>query len=184
MCGSFCTFSSVIAELSRLGEKGYDLYPIMSFSAYSTDTRFGTAADFTGRIEQICKRKIIGTIAAAEPLGPKRILDILVIAPATGNTIAKITAGIADTPVTLAVKSHLRNYRPVLITLSTNDALGQNAKNIGTLMARKHIFFVPFKQDDFRSKPNSVVADFTLIELAMLAALAGTQLQPVLLAPL
>jgi dipicolinate synthase subunit B len=184
MCGSFCTFSKVIAELENLKELGYDLYPIMSFASYRTDTRFGKAEDFIGRVEEICEKKIISTIAAAEPLGPRRILDILIVAPATGNTIAKLASGIADTPVTLSVKSHLRNCRPVLIAVSTNDALGQNAKNIGALMARKHIFFVPCRQDDYTGKPNSVVADFSLIDQSALAALEGKQLQPLLLAPL
>lgn len=184
MCGSFCTFSKVVAELEHLKALGYDLYPIMSFASYKTDTRFGRAEDFTARVEGICERKIISTIAEAEPLGPKRILDILIIAPATGNTIAKLAAGIADTPVTLAVKSHLRNLRPVLIAVSTNDALGQNAKNIGALMARKFIYFVPYRQDDYVGKPNSTVADFSQIDAAALAALEGKQLEPLLLAPL
>lgn len=182
ICGSFCTFSRIISELISLSEH-YNLYPIMSFNAYRTDTRFGNAADHVKKIEEICGKKIINTIASAEPLGPKRLLDVLVVAPATGNTIAKIAAGIADTPVTLAVKSHLRNSKPVIIALSTNDALSQNAKSIGTLMARKHIFFVPFGQDDFISKPNSVVADLSLIGHSIQAALEGKQLQPMLLAP-
>lgn len=183
MCGSFCTFSAVIAELARLKALGYDLYPIMSFASYRTDTRFGRAEDFVERVQGICERRIISTIAEAEPLGPKRVLDILIVAPATGNTIAKLAAGIADTPVTLAVKSHLRNLRPVLIAVSTNDALGQNAKNIGTLLARKHVYFVPCRQDDYAGKPNSVVADFSLIDAAALAALEGRQLEPLLLTP-
>ena len=177
ICGSFCTFSKIINELSHLSELGYDLYPIMSFNAYNTDTRFGNAADFVKKIEEICGKKIINTITSTEPLGPQRLLDILVIAPATGNTVAKIAACIADTPVTMAVKSHLRNSRPVVIALSTNDALGQNAKNIRMLMARKHIFFVPFRQDDYISKPNSVVVDFSLLDKSIRAALEGKQLQ-------
>ncbi len=183
LCGSFCTFSRVIETVAALAASGWSVTPIMSFHSAATDTRFGAASHFRGALEQICRCAVIDSIAAAEPIGPKKLFDVLVVAPATGNTIAKLAAGIADTPPTLAVKSHLRNNRPVVVAVSTNDGLGANAKNIGCLMARKHIYFVPFRQDDPTGKPNSVVADFQLIGAAAEAALRGEQLQPVLLAP-
>ena len=183
LCGSFCTFSRVIETVAALAASGWSVTPIMSFHSAATDTRFGAASHFRGALEQICRCAVIDSIAAAAPIGPKKLFDVLVVAPATGNTIAKLAAGIADTPPTLAVKSHLRNNRPVVVAVSTNDGLGANAKNIGCLMARKHIYFVPFRQDDPTGKPNSVVADFQLIGAAAEAALRGEQLQPVLLAP-
>ena len=182
MCGSFCTFHKVLPEMENLVKEGYDVLPIMSATAYSTDTRFGKAADFVRQIEDMTGHEIIHTIFAAEPIGPKKLLDILVIAPATGNTLAKLANGVTDTPVTLACKAHLRNERPVLLAVSTNDALGTAAKNIGVLMHAKHMFFVPMRQDAPESKPNSVVADFTKIPEAAAAAMAGKQLQPMLLA--
>lgn len=181
VCGSFCTFSKVIPEMQKLADKGIDIYPIMSEIAYSTDTRFGKSETFRKQIEEICSRKIIYDIKDAEPVGPKKMLDILIIAPCTGNTLAKLSNGIADTSVTLAAKAHLRNQRPILIGVSTNDALGAAAKNIGNLMNCKNIFFIPMKQDDCVNKPNSVVADFTKIYDATLKALEGIQLQPVLI---
>ena len=181
LCGSFCTFRRVIPEMERLVKLGYDVHPIMSGAAYATDTRFGAAADFRNEIAAITGREIAATIPAAEPIGPRRLLDALVIAPCTGNTLAKLACGIADTPVTLAAKSHLRNGRPLLIAVSTNDALAGAAKNIGALQNFKHVFFVPYRQDDPAEKPNSVVADFTRIPAALAAALEGRQLQPVLL---
>ncbi len=183
LCGSFCTFSRVIETVAALAASGWSVTPIMSFHSAATDTRFGAASHFRGALEQICRCAVIDSIAAAEPIGPKKLFDVLVVAPATGNTIAKLASGIADTPPTLGVKSHLRNNRPVVVAVSTNDGLGANAKNIGCLMARKHIYFVPFRQDDPAGKPNSVVADFQLIGAAAEAALRGEQLQPVLLAP-
>ncbi len=183
LCGSFCTFSRVIETVAALAASGWSVTPIMSFHSAATDTRFGAASHFRGALEQICRCAVIDSIAAAEPIGPKKLFDVLVVAPATGNTIAKLAAGIADTPPTLAVKSHLRNNRPVVVAVSTNDGLGANAKNIGCLMSRKHIYFVPFRQDDPAGKPNSVVADFQRIGAAAEAALRGEQLQPVLLAP-
>lgn len=179
MCGSFCTFHKVIPEIENLVQKGYRVLPILSQTAYSTDTRFGKAADFNEKIEQITGNPIIHTVFAAEPIGPKKLLDALIIAPATGNTLAKLANGITDTPVTLACKAHLRNERPVLLAVSTNDALGTAAKNIGMLQNAKHIYFVPMRQDDTKNKPNSVVADFTKISDALASALQERQLQPV-----
>lgn len=179
LCGSFCTFSKVLPVMKSLKDKGHNIIPVMSFNAYSTDTRFGKAEDIIRETENICGDKIISTLAAAEPIGPKKLLDILVIEPCTGNTLAKLANGIADTPVTLAAKSHLRNARPVLIAVSTNDALSGAAKNIGHLHNYKNIFFVPYAQDDSTEKPTSIVADFSLTEKAIEKALEGRQLQPV-----
>ncbi len=179
LCGSFCTFKNVKEQIRFLKEKDYDIIPIMSFNAYSTDTRFGSAEEHISEIEGICGRKIISTLIDAEPIGPKKMLDILVIEPCTGNTIAKLATGIADTPVTLAAKSHLRNGRPVLIAVSTNDALSMAATNIGKLMNNRNIFFVPMKQDDSLNKPRSVVADFSKTYDAIISSLQGKQLQPI-----
>lgn len=180
LCGSFCTFHKVIPEVERLAALGYNVIPIQSETAYTTDTRFGKAADFRSKLQEITGNEIIHTVFAAEPIGPKKLLDLLVIAPATGNTLGKLANGITDTSVTLACKAHLRNARPVLIAVSTNDALGAAAKNIGLLMNAKHIFFVPMRQDDPVNKPNSIVADFTQIPAAVESALSGKQLQPIL----
>lgn len=180
MTGSFCTFRRVLVQLKALAAAGADITPIMSTAAHSTDTRFGSAAGFCEGIEEICKKPIISTIAEAEPIGPQALLDLLVVAPATGNTLAKLAAGITDSSVTLAVKAHLRNSRPVLLAVSTNDGLGNAAKNIGTLLNAKNIYFVPFTQDDFENKPNSLVADMTLIPEACRMALEYKQLQPIL----
>lgn len=181
ICGSFCTFGKVIPQMKNLKEKGVDVYPIMSEISYSTDTRFGKSEDWNREIEEICSREIISTVKDAEPIGPKKMLDILIIAPCTGNTLAKLANGIADTSVTLATKAHLRNARPVLIGVSTNDALGNAAKNIGSLMNYKNIYFIPMRQDDPENKPNSIVADFTQTYEAMLKALENKQLQPMII---
>ena len=181
MCGSFCTFSKVFPVMERLAEE-HAVFPIFSFASASTDSRFGTAAEFLERAERICNRPVIQTIADAEPIGPKKLLDVLIIAPCTGNTLAKLSRSIADTPVTMAAKSHLRNGRPVLIAVSTNDGLAGAAENIGRLLARKHYYFVPYGQDDPERKPTSLVAHFDLIPVAMEYAVHGKQLQP-LLAP-
>lgn len=178
--GSFCTFAAVFPQMQRLREKGYRVIPIMSENAYSTSTRFGSAQDWVKRAEEITGETVIHTIAQAEPIGPKKLLDLLVIAPCTGNTLGKLACGIYDTAPTLAVKSHRRNDRPVLIAVSTNDALAFSASGIGTLMARRGVFFVPFAQDDARGKPTSCVADFDLILPAAEEALEGRQLQPML----
>lgn len=182
LCGSFCTFKKVIPQMKKLVDEGYKVIPIMSPTAYSTDTRFGKACDFNKEIEEICNEKIIYTISGAEPIGPKELLDALIIAPCTGNTLGKLANGISDTSVTLATKAHLRNQRPVIIAVSTNDALGTSARNIGTLMNSKYIYFVPMRQDDYINKPNSIVADFNYIPDTVREVLeTKTQPQPILL---
>lgn len=181
LCGSFCTFASVIPQMEALVKEGYDVYPIMSGFAYSTDTRFGTSKDFNEQIEAICGHSIMHTIQEVEPIGPKGMLDIVVVAPCTGNTLGKLANGITDTSVTMAVKAHLRNQKPVLLAVSTNDALTGSAKNIGMLMQAKNVYFLPMKQDAPHSKPASIVADFTTIVPAVQQALLGKQIQPVLL---
>ncbi len=182
LCGSFCTFKKVIPQMKRLVDEGYKVIPIMSHTAYTTDTRFGKANEFNNEIEGICKENIIYTVSGAEPIGPKQLLDVLVIAPCTGNTIGKLANGISDTSVTLATKAHLRNQRPVIIAVSTNDALGTSARNIGTLMNSKNIYFVPMEQDDYINKPNSIVADFKYIPDTVREVLASKQQpQPILL---
>ena len=180
VCGSFCTFSQVFPVMETLA-KTHKVIPIFSPAAYTTDTRFGTALSHIRRAAEICGTDPLSTIAQAEPLGPKKLLDALVIAPCTGNTLAKLSHGIADTSVTMAAKSHLRNGRPVVIAVSTNDALGTAAENIGRLMARRNYYFVPFRQDDAINKPASMVADFTKLPEALDAAMEGKQLQPILL---
>lgn len=180
MCGSFCTFKLVLEELERLA-KDYDIMPIMSQGAAFTDTRFGKAEDFRRRVAEICGREPITTIADAEPIGPRALLDVLVIEPCTGNTLGKLANGITDTPVTMAAKAHLRNGRPLVLAVSTNDALGASARNIGTLMNAKNIFFVPMRQDSPRGKPASLVADFSETAAAIKSALEGRQTQPLLL---
>ena len=162
-------------------EKTYHLVPIFSEVSASTDSRFGTAAEFLEQARRICGMKPLKTIAAVEPIGPKKLLDALIIAPCTGNTLAKLAHGIADGPVTMAAKSHLRNGRPIVIAISTNDALAGAAENIGRLLARKHYYFVPFGQDQAFAKPTSMGADFSLIPETLDAALSETQLQPILL---
>lgn len=181
MCGSFCTFAPVLAQLETLKAVYPDIIPILSETSFATDTRFGTAEYFRTRIESICGHEILNTLDAVEPIGPKKLLDILVVAPATGNTLAKLAHGIADTPVTLAVKAHLRNEAPVVLAVSSNDALAANAANIGMLLARRHHYFVPMRQDAPQKKPRSVVADFTLLPQTVEHALSGSQLQPILL---
>ena len=180
MCGSFCTYSRVFPVMEKLAEE-HSVIPIFSDASFRTDTRFGTAQEHIAKAASVCGQTPLHSIEAAEPIGPKKLLDILVIAPCTGNTLAKLAHSIADTPVTMAAKSHLRNGRPVLIAVSTNDALGGAAENIGKLLARKHYYFVPFGQDDAFGKPTSMVADFDRIPEALDAALAGRQLQPILL---
>ena len=181
LCGSFCTFDPVLIQMRNLVEKGYDVYPIMSNYAYATDTRFGTAEHFRKQITEITGKEIIHTIEQAEPIGPRNYLDIVVVAPCTGNTVGKLANGITDTSVTMAVKAHLRNQKPVLLGVSTNDALGSSAKNIGLLMNTKNIYFIPMKQDNPTAKPRSVVFDFDLLEPALYSALNQVQLQAVLL---
>lgn len=180
MCGSFCTFSKVFPVMEQLAAQ-HKVFPILSAASGSIDSRFGDAKDFIVFAERICNRKVMQTIAEVEPIGPKKLLDALVIAPCTGNTLAKLAHGIADGPVTMAAKSHLRNGRPVIVAVSSNDALGAGAENIGRLLARKCYFFVPFRQDDPIGKPTSIVADFTRIPDTVDAALEGNQMQPILL---
>ncbi len=180
MCGSFCTFKQVFPVMEALAQK-HTVIPIFSHSTYTIDSRFGTAAEHIRRAQDICKTSPLHTIAQVEPIGPKKLLDILVVAPCTGNTLAKLAHSIADTPVTMAAKSHLRNGRPILLAVSTNDALAGAAENIGRLLARKHYYFVPFGQDDPTNKPSSMVADFAKLPDAVSAALEGKQLQPIII---
>lgn len=184
LCGSFCTFEEILQSVKTLVDMGCDVYPIMSFNAANMDTRFGTAEFFKSELHRITGHPVIATIQDAEPIGPKGLMDIMVVAPMTGNSIAKMANGIADTPVLLAAKSQLRNSRPVVLGISTNDALSGNARNIGTLLARKNIYFVPFRQDNPNGKPTSVIADYSLIPQTITAALEGRQLQPIMLCPL
>lgn len=179
LCGSFCTFSAVFPVMRRLSEE-YDLIPIFSQAVSTVSSRFGTPEEFGARAEDICGRPPLDTIAQVEPIGPKKLLDALVIAPCTGNTLAKLSHSIADTPVTMAAKSHLRNGRPIVVAVSTNDGLAGAAENIGRLLARKHYYFVPFRQDDPVGKPTSLVADFSALPEALRLALEGKQLQPIL----
>jgi dipicolinate synthase subunit B len=180
MCGSFCTFSQVFPILELLS-RDYHVTPIFSYSANSIDSRFGCAKEHWEAATEICGAAPLCTIEDVEPIGPKKLFDALIIAPCTGNTLAKLAHSIADTPVTMAAKSHLRNGRPVIVAVSTNDGLAGAAENIGRLLARKHYYFVPFGQDDARKKPTSLVADFTLIPQTLEAALEGRQIQPILL---
>ena len=179
--GSFCTFSKIEPVLISLINEGAKVLPIMSFNSYTTDTRFGKAKDFIDKFEEITENKIIASIPEAEPIGPKNLIDLMLIYPCTGNTLAKLTNAITDTPVLMATKSHLRNQKPVLLGISTNDGLGNNAKNIGALLNTKNIFFVPFGQDDFAKKPNSLVCDSTKIVESVVLALENKQIQPILL---
>lgn len=181
ICGSFCTISRAIDQMKLLEDSGeYDVLPIMSTNAYSLDTRFGNAKDIVKKIESICSKKVIHDLVSAEPIGPKNMIDIMVIAPCTGNTLSKLYRSIIDTPVTLAAKSHLRTQRPLIIALATNDALGFSAKNIGYMITQKNIYFVPMIQDDIVNKPNSLVADFDMIDVCIKNALKGNQVKPLI----
>lgn len=180
-CGSFCTLKKSVEALKELAKFNINIKPIMSNIVYNTDTRFGKAKDFINEIEDICHEKIIHDIKDAEPIGPKNLLDIIVVSPATGNTLAKTALGITDTPVTMAVKAHLRNEKPVVFAIATNDALGASAKNIGLLHNTKNVFFVPYRQDDPNDKHNSLVCDFSLVPKTAEYALNGKQLEPVIL---
>lgn len=180
LTGSFCTFAKVVPELERLAAEGADILPILSEAADRFDTKFGKADEWKAKVEGIAGKPAINTIIGAEPIGPKSLLDILVIAPCTGNTLAKVANAVTDTPVTMAVKAHLRNNKPVVIAISTNDGLGGNAKNLGMLLNMKNMYFVPFGQDDPAKKVNSLVAQFDLIVPTIVEALKGKQLQPML----
>ena len=179
-CGSYCTFKRSIAVMKALAEI-HDIQPIMSENAYVTDTRFGKAAEIRGQIEDICRRPIIHTVEAAEPLGPKIKLDLLIVAPATGNTLAKLAHGITDTAVTMACKAHLRCDRPLLLAPASNDAMSANLANIGALLMRRSIYFTPMLQDDPAGKPHSLVAEFERIPEAISACMEGKQLRPLFL---
>lgn len=181
LTGSFCTFDKVLKQIKKLVEQKADILPIMSFNSYNTDTRFGKAEDFINKIESMTGKKIIHSIVDAEPIGPKKMTDIMIIAPATGNTMAKLSNDIIDTPATMAAKSHLRNNLPLVIAPSTNNALGANAVNIATLLNRKNIYFVPSKQDNPITKPASLVFDPEYITKTLEYALDGEQIQPILL---
>lgn len=180
MTGSFCTFKRVIDEIETLKSTGANIIPIMSKTAYETDTRFGKSSDFIEKIESITQNSIIHTISQAEPIGPKKLLDALIIAPCTGNTIAKLAGGITDTPPTMAAKAHLRNERPLIVAVSTNDGLGASGKNIMTLLNSKNIYMVPFGQDDPIQKTKSLVAHMELICQTTMSALDKVQIQPVI----
>lgn len=175
MCGSFCTHATAVVQLERLVREGYDIQPIMSETVYATDTRFGRAEALISRVKEICGREIIHTIVGAEPLGPQHPLDALVIAPCTGNTLAKLSCGITDTAVCMAAKAHLRTDRPLVLALASNDALSANLKNIAALLSRKSVYFVPMVQDDPAGKPHSMVADFDRVVDTLRDALAGVQ---------
>jgi len=180
LTGSFCTFAKVMPEVERLIKEGAEVFPIVSESVKNFNTRFGNADEWLLKLEGITGKKIISTIIDAEPIGPKSLLDVLVVAPCTGNTCAKIANAITDTPVTMAVKAHLRNGKPVVISISTNDGLGLNAKNIGLLLNMKNIYLVPFGQDDPVKKPNSLVSKNELLIDTILEAMRGKQIQPLL----
>ena len=180
VCGSFCTYREVFPAMEALAEK-HTVIPIFSDVSYTTDSRFGTHKDHIDRAQQICGQEVLHTIPQVEPIGPKGLLDALVIAPCTGNTLAKLAHSIADGPVTMATKSHLRNGRPVIVAVSTNDALAGAAENIGKLLARRHYYFVPFGQDNPEKKPTSMVADFTKIPDTLALAMEGKQIQPIIL---
>lgn len=180
MCGSFCTFSEVIREVEELSKRGINIYPILSYNADSINTRFGAVEDFREKLSDITGNNIISTIKEAEPIGPQKLLDIMLVAPCTSNTMAKLNNGITDTPVTMACKAHLRNNRPLVIALATNDALGVSLQNIGGLMIRKNIYFVPFGQDNPEKKPLSMIAYFNKIYETLEQALEGKQIQPII----
>jgi len=180
IAGSFCNYQYVFPQIERIKNLGADIYPIMSYNAASIDTRFGKAENWNQKLREITGREIIQTIQDAEPLGPQLNLDIMIVAPCTGNTLAKLANGITDTPLTMACKAHLRNQKPLVLAIATNDALGANAKNIGLLLNMKNIYFVPFGQDDPFKKPNSMIANFEKIEETLREALKGKQIQPII----
>ena len=181
VCGSFCTHAVILQTINDLVKKGYNIVPIVSETVATTNTRFGLAKDFLSQLKEITGKEVVSNIVDAEPLGPSNAIDVLVIAPATGNTIGKIANGINDSAVTMTCKAHIRNDKPVVIGVSTNDAMGLNFKNIGLLMASKNFYFVPFIQDNINSKPKSLVAQWDKIEQVVLCAMQGKQFQPVML---
>ena len=183
LCGSFCTHEKALAALKRLTEEYVTVIPIVSENAAFTDTRFGTSDALLEQLEELTGHEVLYDIPSVEPLGPKGMIDVLVIAPCTGNTLAKLANGVTDPTVTMAAKAHLRNGGPVVLCPATNDGLAASARNIGVLLDKKNVYFVPFRQDDPAKKPTSLVADFSLVPAAIDAALEGRQLQPVLLGP-
>ena len=179
MCGSYCTHKYALTELKMLIESGYDVLPIMSENVYSTDTRFGKAEKLISDVTNLCGHDVIHTVLDAEPIGPKMALEAMIICPCTGNTLAKMANGITDTAVTMAAKAHLRSDRPLVIALASNDALSANLKNIGQLLSRKCVYFVPLYQDDPVNKPHSLIADFSLIKPTLDGAIKGEQYQKI-----
>ena len=179
LCGSFCTLEKSIDKMRELANENYDIVPIMSFNAYNLDTRFGKAKDFIKKIENISGKKVLNSLTEVEPIGPKNLTDIMLVCPCTGNTLEKICRASSDTPVSLAVKSHLRVQKPVVIFLATNDALGASAVNLGAALNTKHIYFVPMSQDDHLKKPKSLVSHFDLVSKTIEFALENKQIQPI-----
>ena len=180
VCGSFCTLGAAVAQAEQLVRQGWELLPVMSYAASGLNTRFGRADEWKARLETLTGHRVLDTLQDVEPLGPRQLARALVVAPCTGTTLARLSAGLSDTPVTLAAKSLLRVGCPVLLAVSTNDGLGASGENIARLMQRKHYYFVPYGQDDAAQKPQSLKADLTLLPAALEAALHGQQLQPVL----
>jgi dipicolinate synthase subunit B len=181
--GSFCTLEESLPEISRLLKEGAQVFPVVSDSVHNFDTRFGSAEHWHNQLEEITGHRVISSIVEAEPIGPQKLFDLVVVAPCTGNTLAKLANGITDTPALMATKAHLRNLRPVVLAISTNDGLGINAKNLGLVLNMKNIYLVPFGQDNPLEKANSLVAHLDLLTDTVVAALEGRQLQPVLLSP-
>ena len=179
MCGSYCTHKYAIEQMKILVSKGYDVLPVMSENVWCTDTRFGSAKNLIETVETVCGREVIHTVVDAEPIGPKMSLDAMIICPCTGNTLAKMSAGITDTAVTMAAKAHLRSNRPLVVALASNDALSANLKNIGQMLSRKFVYFVPLYQDDPQKKPHSLIADFSLLEPTLEYAVNGKQYQKI-----
>ncbi len=179
-CGSFCTMDRALDALERVAGQYSEVWPIVSETVASTDTRFGAAHDFMREMERVCGRRVISTIEGAEPIGPKKLLDVLAVCPCTGNTLGKLANGVTDSPVTMAAKAQLRNGGPVVLALATNDGLSASAPNLGTMLDRKNVYFVPFGQDDCLTKPASLLSDYSLLVDSIEAALAGEQLQPIL----
>lgn len=179
ICGSYCTHKYALEQLKMLAEQGHDILPVVSENVWSTDTRFGKAKDLIDTVENICQKKVIHTIVDAEPIGPAMSLDAMIICPCTGNTLAKIAAGITDTAVTMAAKAHLRSNRALVVALASNDALSANLKNIGQMLTRKFVYFVPLYQDDPQKKPHSLIADFSLLTPTLECAMEGKQYQKI-----
>ena len=178
--GSFCTYEKILEVTKNMIDGGHNVIPIVSYAVKNLDTRFGKAEDFISRIEKLTGNSVVSTIVQAEPLGPQNAIDVLAVAPCTGNTLAKLACGISDDAVTMSCKSHMRNYKPLVIAISTNDALGLNMKNLATLMNEKNVYFVPFGQDNPNSKPKSLIANYDLLLDTILLAEKGRQLQPVI----